>query len=589
MEAEEYARLQGWGPEEKKTSDGESYWVLRKGAPCDHIGGKCALYQSGFWRCKKCVSGIIDEIRGHKKKSEQSYTPGPIDDLKAAQKHLAENPDSAAARHLYGDRGLAGATVAEFRLGVVNGMPAIPVFDSAGRFLAHKLRDLDPKTKRKYSWSRKGATSGYTLFNAHKLDRTLDYVYVTEGEFDCMAMWQMHFRNVVSLPHGADKATLPDGMAEELDGFSRIFLLYDPDAAGRKTAKAHAEALGVWRTARVLLPGRDINAALKVHSPDDFERWIALAQQWEGGVKAFDDPLDTEIDLYGKEIEKCPEVPWPKMQWLMSGFRPGEITVLSGDTGVGKTTKALEICWHLSKQGIGTYIISAEMQPRDLARKLLQFEGGKPLLYPGAPRGDDRYLAEPMQSWDVEAARERLRGLPIYHSPRYGAVDTPVLRNDIMDAVRRRGCKLVVVDHLQFILDHTKQYNEYKRQIDVTLEMLTALAHESQIHVILVCHPRKAIKGNDLKALLGQGPEDLTGSNYIKQCASNIWWIYKHSPEIIQMRVWKARAEIARCGSAWFTFDPETLRIKQMGQVPSADELKTIHRKYQEEMNGRGG
>ena len=380
MEAEEYARLQGWGPKAKQNSDGDTYWVLTTGSPCGHHKGlKVFLQPSGYFSCFKsgCVAGYIEEIRGPQKPANLlDYPTGSTGELQAAQKVLAENPDSDAALHFRADRSLSGSTIAEFRLGVVDGCPAIPAFDAAGRFLAHKLRDLDPKAERKYRWSTGGKVKGLTLWNAHKLDRSLDFVYVTEGEFDAMALWQMGYRNVVSLPHGASDK-LPRGMQGLLDGFSRIFLLYDPDEAGISAAKAHAEALGVWRTARVLLPGTDISKALKVHTPEDFERWINMAQEWDGGVLPFSGPLDIEIEQYGKKIEECPAVPWKNLQWLMSGFRPGEITVFSGDTSTGKTTKSLEICWSLAKQGIGTYIISSEMQPRALSRKLLQFEGGR--------------------------------------------------------------------------------------------------------------------------------------------------------------------------------------------------------------------
>jgi DNA primase len=112
--------------------------------------------------------------------------------------------DDQAMEYLLVDRGLDYTTIADFRLGIVRdpinaeherfrGMVCLP---NLGDSLDHhpvgiKFRSLDPDAKPKYN---QPAHQTARLFNLRAMSRAQEDIYITEGEFDAIAL------GVVGLP-----------------------------------------------------------------------------------------------------------------------------------------------------------------------------------------------------------------------------------------------------------------------------------------------------------------------------------------------------------------------------------------------------
>jgi hypothetical protein len=108
----------------------------------------------------------------------------------------------------------------------------IPYADRDGELLANRYR-IAVGGDDKFRWQ-KGSTT--TLYGLHKLDEAHDtgYVFLVEGESDCHTAW---YRGLpaVGVP-GVDNWR--DEWAEHLNGISKIFVVVEPDEAGKK----------LWRT-----------------------------------------------------------------------------------------------------------------------------------------------------------------------------------------------------------------------------------------------------------------------------------------------------------------------------------------------------
>jgi putative DNA primase/helicase len=104
----------------------------------------------------------------------------------------------------------------------------IPYADRDGELLANRYR-IAVGGDDKFRWE-KGSTT--TLYGLHKLEEAHDagYVLLVEGESDCHTAW---YRGLpaVGVP-GVDNWR--DEWAEHLNGIPKIFVVVEPDEAGKK-------------------------------------------------------------------------------------------------------------------------------------------------------------------------------------------------------------------------------------------------------------------------------------------------------------------------------------------------------------------
>jgi hypothetical protein len=104
----------------------------------------------------------------------------------------------------------------------------IPYAEQNGEQVATRYR-ISPGGDDKFRWERGSKT---TLYGLHKLEEAYDagYVLLVEGESDCHTAW---YRGLpaVGVP-GVDNWR--DEWAEHLDGIPKIFVVVEPDEAGKK-------------------------------------------------------------------------------------------------------------------------------------------------------------------------------------------------------------------------------------------------------------------------------------------------------------------------------------------------------------------
>ena len=111
---------------------------------------------------------------------------------------------SKAADYLKG-RGINGKTAKEFCLGWDEGKQAviIPLHDKYGRTAGHAERRLNPDGKNKKYWNSYNDAyfkKSETLYNIHRARKHAQKrLYIVEGYFDVMSMWQMGYKNVVGV------------------------------------------------------------------------------------------------------------------------------------------------------------------------------------------------------------------------------------------------------------------------------------------------------------------------------------------------------------------------------------------------------
>ncbi|TKR83153.1 hypothetical protein L596_016788 [Steinernema carpocapsae] len=197
----------------------------------------------------------------------------------------------------------------------------------------------------------------------------------------------------------------------------------------------------------------------------------------------------------------------------LQGFRPGELTVLTGATGIGKTTFLCEYSLDLFMQGVRTLFCSFEMQEEKILRWML-------VQYAGVPLHRVEHHASVEQWLD---RFERTKGaLIIMKVDEFRNRSINQIANAIKDQVVSAGIQHVVIDNLQFLIglanlnDEKASALERFNQQDRFVGLMRKMATDYGVHVTLVVHPRKTDSDTDLDI------HHLGGSARVTQEADNV-------------------------------------------------------------------
>ena len=199
---------------------------------------------------------------------------------------------------------------------------------------------------------------GWGLFGLHTVPDDATSIVLTEGEYDAMAVHQATGYPAVSLPNGC--RSLPLQVLPLLERFDKVYLWMDNDGPGQEGAAQFTKKIGVSRTHLVQCPP-GINAAKDAN--DALLQDLDLKAMIDNATVTPHEQILTFSDLRQEVLhemmhpDKYTGVPVPSLPGftkLIKGFRRGELTVLTGPTGSGKTTFLGQVSLDLAEQGINT-------------------------------------------------------------------------------------------------------------------------------------------------------------------------------------------------------------------------------------------
>ena len=232
----------------------------------------------------------------------------------------------------------------------------------------------------------------------------------------------------------------------------------------------------------------------------------------------------------------------------VKGIRRGELTVLTGPTGSGKTTFLSQLSLDFAKQGIGTLWGSFEIKNDILISNMLQQFAGenlvkKPELF--------RYHSEQFQK------------LPLHFLSFYGESDIDRVCHTIEWAVYELGVMHVIIDNLQFLMGvQAKGVSVFQAQ-DEILAKFRSLVTKHQIHLSLVIHPKKVPESDDLDI------SSIFGTAKATQEADNIFIIQtRNNFRIIDIKKNRFDGDI---GKSAIIFDRSTKRFEEITKFEASD------------------
>jgi len=210
---------------------------------------------------------------------------------------------------------------------------------------------------------------------------------------------------------------------------------------------------------------------------------------------------------------------FPDLDRLTTGFHEGELIIVAGRPGMGKSSFALSIAKNVAqKEGLPVGIFSLEMSKEQLALRLLSFLSHIPL--------QDLRLGKltEEQKEVLDIALNELSELPLYIDDS-AALTTTDLRVKALRMKKEHGVELIIVDYLQ-LLRGVRKYSSRQEEVAEISRSLKALAKELEIPVIALAQLSRQVEHrSDKRPQLA----DLRESGQIEQDADLI--IFLHRPE----------------------------------------------------------
>ena len=429
-------------------------------------------------------------------------------------------------------------------------MLAIPYIVN-GRVRNFKFRSLAGE-KRFERWT--GAPTA--PWGRDTLDGEHKRLLMCEAELDGGSLRQVGYPAVLSL--GGASNDPDDETLDRIAMFDEIVLAYDNDEAGTKATARLAEKLGKFRCRTVVWPKgiKDANQCLQEMGGKGLRGVV------EASIAVATNPLKS-VDSYIADLKAMKgqgqtlfgrPTRWLSVNELMGGgFRDGELTVVTGDSGDGKSTWCCCAAWDQATNAqspVSVLIASFEVLPRIIARKLAQMDIGKSFAA--------------MTEQEIETSLLRMAS-NVYLLDKHGRMAIGDLCDAVTYAVRRFSVKFVVVDHLHFFLEAGE---DERRSIETAVRRFSDLAHDLMVPVVLVVHPTKlrVVDGRPTKVEMN----DLRGAAAIKQDADNVIRVYKIPKATLpgnvgpcaEIATLKVRDDAGRTDATILAFDLDSLRYE---------------------------
>ncbi|MEV0324573.1 replicative DNA helicase [Streptomyces sp. NPDC050658] len=162
-----------------------------------------------------------------------------------------------------------------------------------------------------------------------------------------------------------------------------------------------------------------------------------------------------------------------------SGMHPGNVTVIAAQSGVGKTTLALNAAVAAAKTGARVMFSSLEMSSTELMQKIVSAEGRVPLHHL------NRQGALTAEGWQAveRLGRELFKTLPL-HVYRPDSAELRDIESAARACVRGDGLDVLVVDYLQLVqVEQTRNINR-EQAVAAVSRGLKNLSVQLDCHVI---------------------------------------------------------------------------------------------------------
>ena len=212
------------------------------------------------------------------------------------------------------------------------------------------------------------------------------------------------------------------------------------------------------------------------------------------------------------------ETGFKEFDLVFGGFLPGELVIIGGRPGMGKSQFIVNLCANIARQGRPCAFINLEMSSFLLANRFIS-------LFSKLP--GDRLLKGDVYPEDAKAivdASIELEQLPIYTYDQYNN-SVFNIADRCRKLVQEKKVEVIFIDYFQLILNYNRRHNREMELASVARE-LKKLAKELNVCVVVTSQLSRQVEnrpgGSKRPQLI-----DLRESGAIEQDADKVIFLYR--------------------------------------------------------------
>ena len=440
--------------------------------------------------------------------------------MDAAEASLPEDLPKGTYKDL-SDRAIGQSTcrLYDYQDGLRYGRPAhfARIKNQQGRTVAVHVRTL-PKG---ITWA--GASKGTQLFGQHIGSGS--HLIITEGEIDAMSVHEAYCARTkgvvaVSITSGVQSCTnnLTNNL-KYIESFDRVTVFFDADEPGQAGAAKAVELIGPKARLVTGLGYKDANEAWVALDGDAIRRAIDSAGKHtpEGVVQAVD-LLDAVLN---PEEDRGLDTPWAGWNTATEGYKPGELWLIAGGTGIGKSLFTRSMALDLASNGTKVAYIGLEEKASTTLERMLSEKLGVPFH---------------LQSTEVRnELKEEVKVAMKQFAPnlllldKFGSESMEAFVSTVKHYVLNEECRVVFLDHFSLLADGIALNVDQRRAIDKAIKDLKELAIKLNFTFVVVCHLSRA-QGMAQSHEEGGEPKlsELRGSHSLAQIPDYIWMLARN-------------------------------------------------------------
>ena len=201
---------------------------------------------------------------------------------------------------------------------------------------------------------------------------------------------------------------------------------------------------------------------------------------------------------------------------LSGGMTRGEITVIGGRPGHGKTTTMLNMVKSCVDQGLKVIVFNREMTNVEMLKKLIVLESGK-LSYLDVRLG---YVGDLAKMGELEAIKRKIGEK--YSADRFAMFDNMPSFDESASQVKKFKPDVIFDDYIQLITPD-KKIPERRLQLEKLVNSYKWLAKKQKCACVLLSQLNRGLE------MRGDGRpklSDLAESGAIEQVAENVLFVY---------------------------------------------------------------
>lgn len=358
------------------------------------------------------------------------------------------------------------------------------------QFVKYRKTDFDKTRDRNKEWCQKDCKP--ILFGMDNCEKDGDglILILTEGQIDSLSVAEAGLRNVVSVPTGANGFTWVPYCWDFLNSYSGLCVFGDHERGKITLLDEMARRFRgqVYHVRPEDYQGcKDANELLLKHGKEAVRNAVTNAVPIENPrIKKLSDVEHVDISQLQKVSTGI-----GALDALLGGFYLGQLVVLTGRCGDGKSTLANQFVAYAVRERKPVFYYSGELMDwyvQDWFDR--QVAGPNHINKIVAENGHEEYAVDGAVLPQIHEWYEDYCYLYNNSIIEDGEEEEVKLTDTIQEAIAQYGCKIIVIDNLMTAIADDLASDLYRQQTRF-VRTLAKIAKRDNVLIILVAHPRK--------------------------------------------------------------------------------------------------